>query len=198
MDTISKDNQVQTIELIVEKENNGNENQEIYLDIPNEKNDRSDRIENGKEKEEIEEEKKDNQTNIEYAKNEQQNEKNVEININSQANSSLSILQLKNPESPQQIKKLEKKTPFKDLEQYIQQYQNTVIIEDYKNGGGKVLHIFPQNLPSLTKSQYENFVNDWFHFIFIFELSFKNLFFYLFSIVILLIQQKQINYLVLI
>jgi len=41
---------------------------------------------------------------------------------------------------------------------------DAVVVEHYKNGGGDVLHIFPENLPPMSKADLQQFSTSWFVF----------------------------------
>ena len=40
-------------------------------------------------------------------------------------------------------------------------YNDAIVVEHYKNGGGDVLHVFPDNLPRLSKGDLQEFGTSW-------------------------------------
>jgi len=52
------------------------------------------------------------------------------------------------------------------LKRYSDEFQDSIIIEEYKNGGGEVLHVFPENLPKMSTIQQLEFARKWFFFLF--------------------------------
>lgn len=77
------------------------------------------------------------------------------------------VAQHLSPETPKHFQHLERilfrshSKTLASLRRLDEKYGDAIVVEHYQNGGGEVLHIFPENLPQMGKMEYRQFAAHW-------------------------------------